>query len=1124
MSPPLKWSIFIGLAFLLIHCPVEGEGNGQHLQRRKRAWILAPRPLYENQDYTTYDSIAKIRSDKEDVRKIHYYLTGPGADQHPVGRFTVDRDTGFVKVHVILDREEIAQYNLKGVAKFAKDNAEAEKDIDLTIKVIDVNDCSPVIKLKQVGYVNESSAAGTSVMTVIATDADEENTDHSAIFYQIQGQSNVANMFSINSRTGEVKVMRNTLDRETKDTYNLKIVVTDMNGAANGNSGSGEIEIRILDINDNIPVLEQESYEVSVKENTLGLVKSKIIAVDRDIIHTDNWLAVYEIVSGNEAGYFNITTNPETNEAIIMVQKELDYEEMKTVNLGVRVSNKAKYNFGSVKPDMSPAKTYNIKVNVENEKEGPRFLPSTKVVIISEDQSSVSINKVITTYAAIDTDTRLTATNVRYAKIRDIDNWLMIDEKTAEIRLNKLPDRESQYLINGTYYAEIICITNESPSKSATGTIAIQVKDFNDHCPELIDTTRTMCFDSAIFVTAVDRDESPNSAPFDFTVIEKSSKQNWIVEPVNGTTVILRHQDGLWPGQYKVEVEVKDQQGKSCDHAQILDLMVCTCKKDTNGCLSRNVRGAYFGASGVLLLLLGLLLLLLVPLLLMFCLCGAAARQFKPIPFEAKQHLISYHTEGQGEDKDVPLVQVPLEVDGHHVNIKNTTLVGGKGYLGGLIGSEGAVGGGATFGNTINTSTLTTKDMYNYSQYGQYTGQDNMELLGSGMLGGQDTSFTINQREVFDGMALSSHFLEDYYSRKLQAASQQVQEMDSHLTYNYEGQVSPAGSVGCCSLLENDDDLTFLNDLGPKFKTLAEICQGSTLVSESAGAGVSAAPVRPVSPVRPSTSTHTHVHKHTETVRDRDRINLNKLSASNVATGSSTVIKEKFIESAQSSVTVPKVHIQENIAIPNQTLLIQQPAVYYAATPMYVVESNPQMVVVSGGSQQAVGQMGQVGLSQGIMQVGGLQSSQGVVLVDGQVGMRGATGQVAQGLSQGTLSRSTQVVIVEKGSSGGEQGTHLAEHFFQAGQGSTEGVSEVGGAGAQGKTFSLGTLGADESSEDAKTATPKLQGSQRVIMQHKKVSVTERKIESNSRALMHPLFSLSTCHPRCGKKHNTLQS
>lgn len=179
----------------------------------------------------------------------------------------------------------------------------------------------------------------------------------------------------------------------------------------------------------------------------------------------------------------------------------LDYEELKTLNLEVAVSNKAAYNFGSRIPS-GPIiqKPYPIKINVLNEKEGPRFQPSVKVVTLSEDHTSVSLHKVIANYAAIDSDTLQTATNVRYshivqdvtkhqmsrylslclwnyvswfvfvtshvfyiyryAKIKDDDNWLIIDEKTADIRLKKLPDRESKYLINGTYYAKIICISN----------------------------------------------------------------------------------------------------------------------------------------------------------------------------------------------------------------------------------------------------------------------------------------------------------------------------------------------------------------------------------------------------------------------------------------------------------------------------------------------------------------------------------------------------------------------------------------------------------------------------------------------------------------------------------------
>lgn len=36
------------------------------------------------------------------------------------------------------------------------------------------------------------------------------------------------------------------------------IIASDLGGREGGNTGTGEIEIKILDINDNVPVLEKE--------------------------------------------------------------------------------------------------------------------------------------------------------------------------------------------------------------------------------------------------------------------------------------------------------------------------------------------------------------------------------------------------------------------------------------------------------------------------------------------------------------------------------------------------------------------------------------------------------------------------------------------------------------------------------------------------------------------------------------------------------------------------------------------------------------------------------------------------------------------------------------------------
>lgn len=51
-------------------------------------------------------------------------------------------------------------------------------------------------------------------MKVIGTDADDKRLPHAQIAYQIDEKSNGANMFYIDSRTGDIKVKQSNLDRE----------------------------------------------------------------------------------------------------------------------------------------------------------------------------------------------------------------------------------------------------------------------------------------------------------------------------------------------------------------------------------------------------------------------------------------------------------------------------------------------------------------------------------------------------------------------------------------------------------------------------------------------------------------------------------------------------------------------------------------------------------------------------------------------------------------------------------------------------------------------------------------------------------------------------------------------
>ncbi|KAJ8279867.1 hypothetical protein COCON_G00069330 [Conger conger] len=559
----------IGLLLLLTLLIFEAEVEARRRvrpQRRKREWILPPTKLVENVDYTKKEFVAKIRSDKDDMDSVVYSLTGAGADSPPYNLFVVNSTTGNVRVTDILDREKCAMYLLTGIARH-KNGSLAETDIDLRIRVIDQNDNPPIFDRTFTGSVNESSTTDTFVTEVFAVDGDEEGTINAKIAYAIvkQDPEEDGMKFYIAKNSGKIFVKEQTLDREVVDFYTLIITATDLDGAASGNVATGTVEIKVLDINDNPPRLEKEMYSASIDENVADVEVMRIKALDDDIAKTDNWLANFKILKGNEDGLFTIETDPETNEGILKLVKPIDYEKLKNLDLDLSVENVAPLASGTApgagldldldldtdidadvdldlegpgvgpgvgpgkgkkKPKKKKPKSYPIKIKVNDLPDGPTFSPTVKPVPVSEDPEELEIPSVIASFPALDGDTGELAENVRYAKGYDPDNWLSIDEKTAEIKLIKRPDRESKHLIDGVYYAKILCLTQDIPPKTATGTIALNVQDSNDHCPRLTSTYESLCTDQkSVNVTAIDEDDHNNGAPFEFVIIPEGTKE-----------------------------------------------------------------------------------------------------------------------------------------------------------------------------------------------------------------------------------------------------------------------------------------------------------------------------------------------------------------------------------------------------------------------------------------------------------------------------------------------------------------------------------------------------------------------------------------------------------------------
>uniref|UniRef100_A0A8C3L6Y6 Desmoglein 1 n=1 Tax=Chrysolophus pictus TaxID=9089 RepID=A0A8C3L6Y6_CHRPC len=436
----------------------EWNGNGtarwKTFRRQKREWIKFAAACREGEDNSKRNPIARIRSDCEENNPVTYSISGVGIDRAPYGIFVVNPRTGEINITSIVDREVTPVFVIRCFAKHSVTGMDLEPPLELRVRVLDINDNPPVFAQSVfTGSVEECSMDNTLVMKIIASDADEPNHLNSKIAFKIESQEPSGQpMFIMNKYTGELH-LANYLDREQHSSYTLVVKASDRDGAADGISSHCSCHVKVIDVNDNFPTLAQSSV-TSISENSLSSEILRIQALDADEEFSDNWLAEFFFISGNEDNYFEIVTDPATNQGILRVIKELNYEHIPTHSLSIGVRNRAEFHH-SVMSQYQVIGTPLI-VEVKNVIEPPRFNPSA--VILSVPQRT-RVNYVVGTYTAFDEDTGTTANNVIYSIGRDPGAWFRINQNTGEITLSKVIDWESSYVTNGQYTAEVLAIT-----------------------------------------------------------------------------------------------------------------------------------------------------------------------------------------------------------------------------------------------------------------------------------------------------------------------------------------------------------------------------------------------------------------------------------------------------------------------------------------------------------------------------------------------------------------------------------------------------------------------------------------------------------------------------------------
>uniref|UniRef100_A0A3P9PXS4 Cadherin-1-like n=1 Tax=Poecilia reticulata TaxID=8081 RepID=A0A3P9PXS4_POERE len=578
------------------------------LKRRKRDWIIPPINIPENSRGPFPRFLAEIRSNEDKVKKIHYSISGPGADQNPVNLFTMNRTTGHLHVTQELDREKVDKYMLQVHSVAEGGDGKAEKPMDVIINIIDQNDNKPVFSLPAYnGEVSEASQKGFQVIQVVATDADEPNTDNSAIQYRIVSQEPEEpgpTMFTINPKTGVIRVNEVGLDREKVPQYTLKVQAADMKGE--GLTGFTKVIIKVTDLNDHAPVFTEPFYTVTVEENKVDALVVKMLVTDGDEPHTPAWNAKFSIIDGDPENLFTVKTGTNKQEGIITTAKGLDFERTSKHILLVSVVNEAPFD-SSISLVTSTA---TVVVTVEDVNEPLMFDPKEKHVSKSE---ALDLNNTVVQYTASDPDTGRKQ-RIMYKILNDPAGWLDIDKDTGVIAVRNQMDRESIFVREDKYTALIDQIQD-----TATGTLVIHLQDVNDNPPTIEERKFTVCSKIPVpqLLTVTDRDGPGFTFPYNVSLIG-SMKANWTARMTSTRTgIILTLNHELEIGDYTVTMSIADNQGLS--QVSTVTARVCDCSGEDASCREKDVGGSnppvilgILKAIVVLLIMLGLPLFLFV--------------------------------------------------------------------------------------------------------------------------------------------------------------------------------------------------------------------------------------------------------------------------------------------------------------------------------------------------------------------------------------------------------------------------------------------------------------------------------------------------------------------------------
>ncbi|XP_060765542.1 protocadherin gamma-A12-like [Neoarius graeffei] len=409
----------------------------------------------------------------------------------------LSRDKGTLVVKERIDREELCKQTTPCSFTF---DLIMENPIELhrvTVEVQDINDNAPKFPK---GTVNLQISENTEIEGRFPLDrAEDLDVEINGIeSYSLTPTDHFK--LKINAQADGDKhvemVLQRELDREERD--ELKLVLTAYDGGSPRKSGTMQIHISVLDVNDNKPACKESVYKAEVRENLApGTVVTAVSATDAD--QGVNGQITYSFAQASKEARNVFKINTETG--AITTLGTLDYESDKSYQLNVKAMDKG-----------GLADTCKVIVEVLDENDN-----SPSIQLMSFSNFIAENSPTGTTVAVINVEDADSGKNgLVQCKINEnvpfkiesslSDYYALITDETL--------DRENI----AEYNITIVVSDQGSPARHNNKTINVKISDVNDNPPVFSsDEYKTFVFENnspgvaVLTVKASDADWGPNA-------------------------------------------------------------------------------------------------------------------------------------------------------------------------------------------------------------------------------------------------------------------------------------------------------------------------------------------------------------------------------------------------------------------------------------------------------------------------------------------------------------------------------------------------------------------------------------------------------------------------------------